>query len=131
MARHSEQRRPDPVSFRLDVHFMSLLRQRAEGLNTSPGDCARRLVVDGLSGGEAATLRDEVSELRSEVAELRKLLTGLAKRDESGLLRKEFAEYTSVFRTVVVALLVGGGRLETEEALAWVGSNLGLPEGEG
>jgi hypothetical protein len=142
MPRQTSERRPDPVSFRLDAHFLSLLQERAKGLNTSAGDCARRLVVDGLSGGEQAVLRDEISELRTEVAELRQLVSSLTKSDafhrvrdelkeQIGSFRAEFGEYTSVFRTVVVALLVGGGRLDTDEALAWVDTNLASPDGGG
>ena len=92
--------------------------------------------------GGAAVLRDEISELRTEVAELRQLVSSLTKSDafhrvrdelkeQIGSFRAEFEDYTSVFRTVVVALLVGGGRLDTDEALAWVDTNLASPDGGG
>lgn len=117
-------RRSNPITFRLDETTEKVLHERAELLGCSAGEHARRLVVEGLMGGETLQLQDELVELRGEVAGLRQLLAQLQGLAEISQLRDEFAQFGDHFRLAVVALLVGGGQMTVEEAKAWVNKNL-------
>ncbi|MBP7559230.1 MAG: hypothetical protein KBA64_02000 [Armatimonadetes bacterium] len=121
----SPRRRSNPVTFRLDEATEKVLRDRAEALGCSPGEHARRLVVEGLmGGGEVLQLRDELVELRTEVSRLRQVVTQLQGLSEIERLQEAFGQFTDHFKLSVLALLVGGGQMELEEARAWVNKNL-------
>jgi hypothetical protein len=122
----SSRRRSNPVTFRLDEATEKVLRDRAEALGCSAGEHARRLVIEGLmGGGEVLQLRDELVELHTEVSRLRQAVTQLQGLSEITRLAETFGQFTDQFRLAVLALLVGGGQMELEEARTWVTKNLG------
>ncbi len=87
----------ETVSFRLPATFSKELRDQAARLDESPGEYARRLVMDALTNRhqqELAELRDTVASLRDDVA------------------------------TAVTALLVNDGKTSPTEAEEWVRKNL-------
>jgi hypothetical protein len=90
-----------PVSFRLDAHYLDRLKEEAAKYGMSPGEFARRLVLDALERSEEQRTADEIVELRREV----------------GHLRVDVA-------LAVTAILVGAGKVSPEDARAWVKENL-------
>jgi hypothetical protein len=120
----SRRKRSDPISFRLDETTEALLKERAEALGLSTGDCTRQLVVEGLTGGDVLQLRDELVELRTEVSRLRQVVSQLQGLSEVARLHEEFRVFTNHFKLSVLALLVGGGQMELEEARKWINKNL-------
>ncbi len=93
----------------------------------SPGEFARRLVIDGLQGGgQAARMESELAEVKEELQRLR----ATAARQEAvceekfagvmralGLLRGDIG-------TAAMAILVDAGMLSPQEAKLWAIENL-------
>ncbi len=92
----------EPLSFRLDEHYLKRLGEEGEKRGISAGAYARLLVIDALEEGERERLRGDVAELRRLVV----------------LIGEDLASAT-------LALLVHGGNVEQEpEARDWVLANL-------
>jgi hypothetical protein len=90
-----------PVSFRLDEQYLERLKKEAARYGISAGDYARRIVLDTLEDTERHKTQDELRELKRQIAELRNDVA-----------------------TAVMALLVGAGKVDMDEARAWVSANL-------
>lgn len=90
-----------PVSFRLDKHHLERLKEEAEKYGLSPGEYARRLVLDQLEQTSRRELEEGLSEVKREVSALRV--------DVAAAVR---------------ALLVGAGKVSKEDAHEWVMTNL-------
>lgn len=90
-----------PVSFRLDEQYLERLKKEAAKYGMSTGDYARRIVIDTLEDTDKRRMEDAMREVKREIGDLR---TDLA--------------------TSVVALLIGAGHVENNEAREWVQTNL-------
>jgi len=90
-----------PISFRLDEHYIERLKKEADRYGMSPGDYARRLVLDALENVEEKRVEDSLQAIKREIGELR-----------------------TDFATSVLALLIGAGQLDHEDAKDWVRENL-------
>lgn len=90
-----------PVSFRLDEQYLERLKKEAAKYGMSAGDFARRLVIDTLEDTERRKVHDELRDVKRQIAEL---------RDDVA--------------TAALALLVGAGKTEKEEAREWVQAHL-------
>jgi len=87
----------ETVSFRLPATFAKELRNHAASADQSPGELARRLVIEALTNRhqqELSDLKETVHKLRDDVA------------------------------TAVAVLLVKAGKSEPKEAEEWVRRNL-------
>jgi hypothetical protein len=92
----------EPLSFRLDEHYLKRLGEAGQKRGISAGAYARLLVIDALEEGEGERLRGDMAELRRLVE----------------LIGEDLASAT-------LALLVHGGNVEQEpEARDWVLANL-------
>lgn len=58
------------ISFRLDPYHHGLLAEAAARAGLSPGEQARRLTVEGLTGDALGRLRHDSAELRQALARL-------------------------------------------------------------
>lgn len=94
-----------PISFRLDPESSRVLLERARHLRESPGELARRYVVEALYE------REERENLHLEMAAFRK---------ELETLRSELADTAFV-------LLTSAGKVASAEAETWVNENLNQP----
>ena len=91
------------ISFRINGHRLTSLEKRAEKLALSPGDLARKCVVQMLDDeNENDLLRLRLAALENEVKELRRGMSNMAE-----------------------ALLVVSGKVTKEQAKDWVKENLG------
>lgn len=90
-----------PISFRLDDHYLAVLTKQASRFGMSPGEYARRLVLDALEETDHRRLEEGMGALEREVAQLRAELANS-----------------------VMALLVGAGKVDKDEARDWVQANL-------
>ena len=91
------------ISFRLSGHQLVSLEKRAEKLTVSPGDLARKCVVQMLDDEqESDLLRLKLSALENEVKDLRRGINNMAE-----------------------ALLVVSGKVTKEQAKEWVKENIG------
>lgn len=90
-----------PVSFRLDEHYLERLKSVAAKYGMSPGDYARRIVLDSLENTENRKVLDELRSMKHGISELRGDVV-----------------------TATLALLVGAGKVNMEEAREWVSKNL-------
>lgn len=89
--------RTETVSFRLPATFAKELRDQAARMNDSPGEHARRLVIEALTNRH----QQDLSDLKTTVETL---------RDDVA--------------TAVVVLLVKAGKSDPKEAEEWVRKNL-------
>lgn len=58
----------DSVGFRLDPHYIRRLSERAAALGLSPGEMARKLVIESLEDTRVEQFKEEVSMLREGLA---------------------------------------------------------------
>lgn len=79
------------VGFRLDPHYIERLRSEGEQQQLSPGEYARKLVIQGLEGGPREYLRDEMATLQrdltaisAECKSLRTEITRLCREVQEG-----------------------------------------------
>ena len=89
------------ISYRLDAETANALSAEAEKLGLSSHELARRILLEWLTDQERHHLRRSLSRVRSELLKLR------ADLKES-----------------VTAILCDAGKLEKEDAEAWVSSRL-------
>ena len=96
---------PNPaimVGFRLDPHHHRLLKARAERSDDSPGDAAKRMIIEKLNEPQTVNrLAEKLATLERELVELRRDLA-----------------------LAVKALLVYGGKTAESDAASWVSTNL-------
>ena len=85
------------VSFRLAKEYAMILEERAEKASVSRGDLARQVIIKALTSDEMEDTRNRVAEVQDELQKLREELW-----------------------TSVTALLVNAGKVDYEEAKAWV-----------
>lgn len=89
------------VSFRLPAALARQLAARGAAQNLSPGECARRIVLEALSDSANEQTREDLADLRHGLNRLREDLA-----------------------TATVALLVEAGNVDRAEAEAWAEQNL-------
>lgn len=93
--------RTQTVSFRLPTVFANQLTQRGAEQHMSPGEFARRIVLDALGDTSGQQTREELAELREGLERIREDLA-----------------------TAAAALLVNAGKVSADEAQTWVRETL-------
>lgn len=123
------------VSFRLSATQIEVLRGIAEQRRASVGDCAREIVVEGLSGEwymtQLATQTQILLSVAKQLAEMDSKLESLSNRvemveqDTSDTFRHLF-EFRGHFKKVAFATLDGLWRtkMSREQVQEWCDKNL-------
>ena len=91
-----EREQPKSIGFRLDREYRALLESAAAGYGVSPGQYAKRLVIDALNDSERVLIRDDLQRLLKELGSLKRTVANS-----------------------VLALLVSAGKLTKSEANDW------------
>lgn len=58
----------ETIAFRLDPYYLTRLSAKAEELNLSPGECARRFVIQTIEDTRVERFQEEVAKLREGLA---------------------------------------------------------------
>jgi len=97
----NDQKKSSPVSFRLPANLKKVLAEKGRELGLSPGEFARKLVVESLTN-------DFQTKLFAELARI--LRTAQAARDD--------------IETATLGVLITAGNQSTEDAEEWLKANL-------
>lgn len=92
------------VGFRLDPHYTQQLRSEGETQQLSPGEYARKLVIQGLEGGQGEHLREEMATLQRDLTAISEECKTL--RGELARLRREVQEGEGRITAAVSAAVV-------------------------
>jgi predicted DNA-binding protein len=98
------QNRSKTVSFRLEPYHLGLLDKAAAARGRSPGEYARELVIEAVTGVRDLRVADELSAVGQQLRGLGESVTRLEKNH----------------RTAVVAILTDAGQASLEDAVSWV-----------